>query len=83
MHTSCTLTHTYGHRCTSTVTIIQTSKHIYANTHKLVSTSMHKPTHMPSCTRTCARVRARAHTHTHTHTHWHSRKITYTPVRER
>ena len=38
---SYTLTHTHGHRCTSTRTITHTSKHIYANAHKHVSTPTH------------------------------------------
>ena len=70
MHTSHTLTHTYGHRRTSTSTIIHASKHIYVNTHKQVSTPTHTPAHMHS--RTHIRTHTRTHTYTYTHTCTHT-----------
>ena len=74
MHTSYTLTHIYGHRRTSTRTIIHKSKHIYAKAHKNMSTPTHVPAHMLSC----SHIRACAHTHTHTHTHTHIHTHTHT-----
>ena len=67
---SYTLTHTYGHRRTSTHTIILISKHIYANTHK-------HATHTSMCQHPriyCihAHLLARIHTYTHTNTHKHT-----------
>ena len=54
MHTSYTLTYTYGHRRTSTHTIIHTSKHIYTNAHKHVFT----PAHVPANKHSCIHIRA-------------------------
>ena len=66
MLTSYTLTQTYGHRRTSTHTIIRSSKHIFMPTR----TSMGPP-HPRIYPHTCilALIFARTPTHTHTHTH--------------
>ena len=75
MHTSNILsyTQTQTHKLTHNYTYI---KHIYAKAHKHVSTPMHLPAHIHSCTH--IRALARTHTHTYTYTHSHTHSHTYT-----
>ena len=83
MHTSYTLTHTCGHRRTSTHTIIHTSKHLYQRTQAYVHTHAYTRTqvfmHTYSrvlLTHTCARAQNKKCIHRHytqrTHTQIHS-----------
>ena len=66
-------THTYtnGYRRSRTHTIIHTSKHIYANTHKHVSTPTHTCIHalMHTYSRTQTHTLALTHKHLHRHVH--------------